>query len=141
MRENVLATIELAPGSVGWYDSLTGIHLSLTKKRFFITDDIDKNKLTNVRKAVEEGKLIIVSGSQNLMCDSVSIIDNPIVYQMPKETIVEQPALNKKEEIIDTIEEKFEDIEPSNELPEIEEVSIETDFNDNKKTKKKKNKK
>lgn len=155
MRENILATIELAPGSVGWYDSLTGIHLSLTKKRFFITNDIDKNKLTNVRKAVKEGKLIIIAGSQNLMCDSVSIIDNPTVYEMPKE----EPTLTK-EEIVETFQkrlrETFEKIDFSSiEEPEIEpeivqeikgeieEISIKIDLNENKKTKKdkKKNKK
>ena len=100
MKERILAIIELAPGSVGWYDPLTGIHLSLTKNRVFLADDINRNKLTNIRKAVEEGKLIIVSGSQNLMCDPVSVIDNPTVYEMPKE----EPTLTK-EEIVEKIQE------------------------------------
>lgn len=133
--EEIIAIIELAPGNIGWYDSLTGIHLSLTKKTAYIYKNFN---VTNIRKAIKEGKIKIITGSPNLSSDSVSSINNPIVYEAPKSLVKEQP-IEIPEDIIE--EEISEVIEEEAPIEIEEEPEIIEDKKDFKKKQQKKNRK
>nr|DAV25230.1 MAG TPA: hypothetical protein [Caudoviricetes sp.] len=55
-----IAVVTLAPGQVGFYDDLSGIHLSLTNTEASITEGMNTAGLVN---AVKAGKITVVSGS------------------------------------------------------------------------------
>lgn len=57
---NEITIIELAPGQVGYYDDLSGIHLSLADKRAKVSKGVNTERLI---KAVQAGKIKVVSGS------------------------------------------------------------------------------
>lgn len=131
--QEVIAIIELAPGNVGWYDSLTGIHLSLTKKTAYIYKNFN---VTNIREAIKEGKIKIITGSPNLTSGSVSSINDPVVFEAPKALIKEQPK-EIQEIIEEEISEAIEESEPTETEEELEVVEDTKDF----KKKQKKNRK
>lgn len=55
-----IAVIALAPGQVGFYDDLSGIHLSLTNTEAKIFPGVNTAGIIN---AVKSGKITVVSGS------------------------------------------------------------------------------
>lgn len=54
------AVIKLAPGQTGFYDEISGIHLSMEKAELNIGNEVNATGLIN---AVKAGKIIVVSGS------------------------------------------------------------------------------
>lgn len=60
MRKEVIAIIRLAPGEVGFYDELTGIHLTRARPERPIFSGMNTK---NLRKGVRYGRLQLVSGS------------------------------------------------------------------------------
>ena len=57
--KRAIAKIRLAPGNAGWFDPLTNIYLTLSKKECFVYNDQD---ISNIRKAVKENKLVLKEG-------------------------------------------------------------------------------
>lgn len=55
-----IAVVALAPGQCGFYDDLSGIHLSLTNKEAKVNQGVNTAGLVN---AVMAGKITVVSGS------------------------------------------------------------------------------
>lgn len=55
-----IAKIKLAPGNVGWYDSLTNIVLTKAKPEAIVYSG--KN-IINIKKAIKEGKILLQEGS------------------------------------------------------------------------------
>lgn len=55
-----IAVVALAPGQCGFYDDLSGIHLSLTNKEAKVNQGVNTAGLIN---AVMAGKITVVSGS------------------------------------------------------------------------------
>ena len=55
-----IAKIKLAPGNVGWYDSLTNIVLTKAKPEAVVYSG--KN-IINIKKAIREGKVLLQEGS------------------------------------------------------------------------------
>ena len=55
-----IAVVMLAPGQMGFYDDLSGIHLSLTNKEAKVNRGVNTAGLV---RAVKEGKILTVSGS------------------------------------------------------------------------------
>lgn len=55
-----IAKIKLAPGNVGWYDSLTNIVLTKAKPEAIVYSG--KN-IINIKKAIKEGKVLLQEGS------------------------------------------------------------------------------
>lgn len=57
--KRAIAKIKLAPGNAGWFDPLTNIYLTLSKKECFVYNDQD---ITNIRQAVKDNKLVLKEG-------------------------------------------------------------------------------
>ena len=55
-----IAVISLAPGQVGFYDDLSGIHLSLANREAKVYKGTNTAGISN---AIKEGKITVVSGS------------------------------------------------------------------------------
>jgi len=55
-----IAEVMLAPGQTGFYDDLSGIHLSLTNREAKVSRGVNTAGLVS---AVQAGKIITVSGS------------------------------------------------------------------------------
>lgn len=58
-----IAIVALAPGQVGFYDDLSGIHLSLANREARVLKGMNTAGLVN---AVQSGKITVVSGSLGL---------------------------------------------------------------------------
>ena len=60
MTNKIIAVVKLAPGNIGWYDELTGIHLTIARP----TANVYSGKnTTNLTKALRERVIGLVSGS------------------------------------------------------------------------------
>lgn len=142
-----IAVVTLAPGQVGFYDDLSGIHLSLTNIKASITEGMNTAGLVN---AVKAGKITVVSGSlgtetfvyqEAAQCmptyyrllekKKIKALKNqmikPVVISEPK---IENPIKDKKVEIELEITDHVEElntIEAANEeVVEVKEEVVET---------------
>ncbi len=115
--KRAIAKIKLAPGNAGWFDPLTNIYLTLSKKECFVYNDQD---ISNIRKAVKENKLVLKEGR---LPSPVSKDKKEIVEKEPvKKQVVQEIIENKKDEVIEQIEVIEEKVEQP---PIIEEVKVE----------------
>ena len=95
MKE-IIATVRLAPGNVGYYDPITGIHLTITSADREIYRGMNT---ANLRRSVKMGVLQLVHGSLVEPEKPVEIKAEPTVVA-PVVQEVEQPIAVKKEEQI-----------------------------------------
>lgn len=100
--KRAIAKIKLAPGNAGWYDPLTNIYLTLSKKECFVYNDQD---ITNVRKAIKQNKLVLKEGR----------LPSP-VFKQRKEIIEDEPVKQIKSKKQDKVIEKVEVIEEKEEV-------------------------
>lgn len=100
--KRAIAKIKLAPGNAGWYDPLTNIYLTLSKKECFVYNDQD---ITNIRKAIKQNKLVLKEGR----------LPSPASKQR-KEIIEDEPVKQVKLKKQDKVIEKVEVIEEKEEV-------------------------
>ena len=100
--KRAIAKIRLAPGNAGWYDPLTNIYLTLSKKECFVYNDQD---ITNIRKAIKQNKLVLKEGR----------LPSPASKQR-KEIIEDEPVKQVKPKKQDKVIEKVEVIEEKEEV-------------------------
>ena len=100
--KKIIASVKLAPGNRGFFDPLTGINLKSNKLGYIYEGD----DVTNIRKAIREGKLKIVGGKIP-----------PAIHIKPKT----KPVCEEKEESI--VIEQIKEIEER--IKEIEEIIAE----------------
>ena len=115
-----IAKIKLAPGNAGWFDPLTNIYLTLSKKECFVYNDQD---VSNIRKAIKQNKLVLKEGR---LPSPVSEEKKEIVKKSIKKQIVQEIVKVEKDEVIkqvEVIEEK--EIKPLIKEGTIEEVKTE----------------
>lgn len=60
MTKKIIAVVKLAPGNIGWYDALTGIHLTLARPT---SNVYSGSNTTNLTKALRERVIELVTGS------------------------------------------------------------------------------
>ena len=60
MTNKIIAVVKLAPGNIGWYDALTGIHLTLARPT---SNVYSGSNTTNLTKALRERVIELVTGS------------------------------------------------------------------------------
>ena len=97
--KKIIASIKLAPGSRGYFDPLTGINLTISNNIGYVREN---DNVSNIRKAIREGKIKIVGGQ---LPPTVNNIKS--VKEAKKETPVEVKKEEKKIEIkIPVIENK-----------------------------------
>ena len=97
--KRAIAKIRLAPGNAGWFDPLTNIYLTLSKKECFVYNDQD---ISNIRKAVKENKLVLKEGK---LPSPVSEDSKEVVKAKPVKKHV-KPKEDKVIEKVEVIEEK-----------------------------------
>lgn len=124
---NILATIRLAIGNVGWYDPLTNIHLTLSRPFAHIYEGMN---VTNVKRGVEYKTVMVVDGdlSPSLSTLSKAKIDNTPELDFIKEvttntqeTFVESNKLEEAPTVKEVLETVSEDT-PKEEAKEIKEA-------------------
>ena len=92
--KRAIAKIRLAPGNAGWFDPLTNIYLTLSKKECFVYNDQD---ISNIRKAVKENKLVLKEGK---LPSPVSEDSKEVVKEKP----VKKHAKPKEDKVIEKVE-------------------------------------
>lgn len=118
--KRAIAKIKLAPGNAGWFDPLTNIYLTLSKKECFVYNDQD---VSNIRKAIKQNKLVLKEGR---LPSPVSEEKKETVKKSIKKQIVQEIVKVEKDEVIKQVEviEKKE-IKPFIKEETIEEVKTE----------------
>ena len=102
--KRAIAKIRLAPGNAGWFDPLTNIYLTLSKKECFVYNDQD---ISNIRKAIKENKLVLKEGKlpSPVSEDSKKVAKAKPVkkHAKPKEDkVIEKVEVIEEKEINDT---------------------------------------
>ena len=118
--KRAIAKIKLAPGNAGWFDPLTNIYLTLSKKECFVYNDQD---VSNIRKAIKQNKLVLKEGR---LPSPVSEEKKETVKKSIKKQIAQEVVKVEKDEVIKQVEviEKKE-IKPFIKEETIEEVKTE----------------
>ena len=85
MTNKIIAVVKLAPGNIGWYDALTGIHLTIARSTAKVYSG---SNTTNLVKALRERVIELVDGSliegkQEPTIDSTPL--NNIVVELKEE--------------------------------------------------------
>ena len=84
--KKIITSVKLAPGNRGYFDPLTGMNLSISNNIGYVRED---DNIDNIRKAIKEGKILIVGGQ---LPPAIAI--EPIKEQVkPK---VKKPVKEKK---------------------------------------------
>ena len=99
--KKITATIKLVPGNRGFFDPLTGIKLNVSNSIGYIYEDYD---ISNIRKAIKEGKIKIVGGS----------LPPAIAIKPVKESLnetIEKETIIIEEKTIEEIKRKIEEYE------------------------------
>ena len=97
--KKIIASVKLAPGNRGFFDPLTGINLKSNKLGYIYEGD----DVTNIRKAIREGKLKLVEG-KILPEIKIEPKTEPVCKEKEEPVIIEQIM-----EIEETIAEELED--------------------------------
>lgn len=118
--KRAIAKIKLAPGNAGWFDPLTNIYLTLSKKECFVYNDQD---VSNIRKAIKQNKLVLKEGR---LPSPVFEEKKETVKKSIKKQIAQEVVKVEKDEVIKQVEviEKKE-IKPFIKEETIEEVKTE----------------
>ena len=98
---NKIAIVRLAPGEIGYYDSLSRIHLTLGNKEAIVYSDMNNSKL---RQDIKSGKIELVSGTLLPLTGSFDHKDDSEFFEKiktPELIPVEKTVyINKNEEVI-----------------------------------------
>lgn len=99
MKE-IIATVRLAPGNVGYYDPITGIHLTITSPDREIYRDMNT---TNLRRSVKMGVLQLVHGSLVEQEKPVEIKAEPVAIAPVTQEVEQMIAVKEEEQIAEDI--------------------------------------
>ena len=118
--KKIIASIKLAPGNRGYFDPLTGINLTISNSIGYIREDDD---VSNIRKAIREGKVKIVGGQLPPAINNIKPVkeakkEKPVKIKKEKIEAKAPVTEDKKQPKITTIIKKKEEpkIEPKKEL-------------------------
>ena len=97
--KKIIASIKLAPGNRGYFDPLTGINLTISNSIGYIREDDD---VSNIRKAIREGKIKIVGGQLPPAINNIKPVkeakkEKPVKIKEEKIEIIIPVAENKKQ--------------------------------------------
>ena len=123
--KKIIASIKLAPGNRGYFDPLTGINLTISNSIGYIREDDD---VSNIRKAIREGKVKIVGGQLHTTVNNIKSVkevkkEKPVEIKKEKIEVITPVVEDKKQPKITTIIKKKE--EPKAEIkPEVKEEPV-----------------
>jgi len=120
MRD-VVATIRLAPGEVGFYDEYTRIHLTYAKPEAFVFAGMN---VTQIRNSVRSGRLLLKSGTLGAGAKPVPVATPepeviPVVEEVvviPEPIVVPEPIVEEIIEETPIAEEVIEEIQAEEEV-------------------------
>ena len=126
--KKIIASIKLAPGSRGYFDPLTGINLTISNNIGYVREN---DNVSNIRKAIREGKIKIVGGQLPPTVNNIKsvkeekkekpvevkkeekkieikipVMENKVVKEQPKKTITTKKKEEPKAEIKPEVKEE-----------------------------------
>ena len=126
--KKIIASIKLAPGSRGYFDPLTGINLTISNNIGYVREN---DNVSNIRKAIREGKVKIVGGQLPHAINNIKpvkelkkekpvevkkeekkieikipVMENKVVKEQPKKTIITKKKEEPKAEIKPEVKEE-----------------------------------
>ena len=109
--KKITATIKLVPGNRGFFDPLTGIKLNVSNSIGYIREDDD---VSNIRKAIREGKVKIVGGQLPPAINNIKPVkevkkEKPVEIKKEKIEVITPVVEDKKQPKITTIIKKKEE--------------------------------
>ena len=109
--KKIIASIKLAPGNRGYFDPLTGINLTISNSIGYIREDDD---VSNIRKAIREGKVKIVGGQLPPAINNIKPVkevkkEKPVEIKKEKIEVITPVVEDKKQPKITTIIKKKEE--------------------------------
>lgn len=110
--KKIIASIKLAPGNRGYFDPLTGINLTISNSIGYIREDDD---VSNIRKAIREGKVKIVGGQLPPAINNIKPVkevkkEKPVEIKKEKIEAIASAIEDKKQPKITTIIKKKEEL-------------------------------
>ena len=118
--KKIIASIKLAPGNRGYFDPLTGINLTISNSIGYIREDDD---VSNIRKAIREGKVKIVGGQLPPAINNIKPVkevkkEKPVEIKKEKKEITIPVIEDKKQPKVTTVIKKKEEpkVEPKKEV-------------------------
>ena len=100
-----IAKIRINAGNPGWYDSLTNIHLTITRPEALVYEG---SNTTNIKKAVSFGLVHVTEGS--LDEESVKTVETKSVKEEVVREVAPQVEVKTEEVVTETVEEVKEAI-------------------------------
>ena len=94
-----IAKIRINAGNPGWYDSLTNIHLTITRPEALVYEG---SNTTNIKKAVSFGLVHVTEGS--LDEESVKTVETKSVKEEVVREVAPQVEVKTEEVVTETIE-------------------------------------
>ena len=104
MTKKIIAVVKLAPGNIGWYDALTGIHLTLARPT---SNVYSGSNTTNLTKALRERVIELVTGSL------IEGNQEPTINSAPLNTMVVDIKEEVKEEVKEEPKKKTKTVKSS----------------------------
>lgn len=97
--------IQLAPGNIGWYDEVTGIHLTIARNTAIVKPGMNT---TNIRRAIKDRKVqVLVGNLEQETTEPVAFVSNNMVKEEVP-VVKEAEAINYNKECLEETKEKVE---------------------------------
>ena len=129
-----IARIRINAGNPGWYDSLTNIHLTITRPEALVYEG---SNTTNIRRAVRCGLVHVVEGK---LAEEVKVETKPAKKTVVRE-VAPQVEVKTEEEVKESVEStEVETVEENTEEIIEDEAKVDEEEPKAKKTAKKKTK-
>ena len=120
-----IAKIRINAGNPGWYDSLTNIHLTITRPEALVYEG---SNTTNIKRAVSFGLVHVTEGSleEEVKVEESKPVAKQVVREVAPQVEVKTEELATEETVVEEVkEETTETVETVEETKEVEEAKEE----------------
>ena len=119
-----IAKIRINAGNPGWYDSLTNIHLTITRPEALVYEG---SNTTNIKRAVSFGLVHVTEGSldEEVKIETIAV-KKEVVREVAPQVEVKTEEVATEETVVEEVkEETTETVEAVEETKEVEEAKEE----------------
>ena len=120
-----IAKIRINAGNPGWYDSLTNIHLTITRPVALVYEG---SNTTNIKRAVSFGLVHVTEGSleEEVKVEESKPVAKQVVREVAPQVEVKTEEVATEETVVEEVkEETTETVETVEETKEVEEAKEE----------------
>ena len=120
-----IAKIRINAGNPGWYDSLTNIHLTITRPEALVYEG---SNTTNIKRAVSFGLVHVTEGSleEEVKVEESKPVAKQVVREVAPQVEVKTEEVATEETVVEEVkEETSETVETVEETKEVEEAKEE----------------